>query len=183
MMLPSSADFVPVTPVQFTEAMAQAATSVSIVTTDGPSGRFGMTVSAVASVSAEPPMVLACINRRSPAIEAIQTNAVFCINILSASQSALANCFAGRPDAGPAFDFDTASWREGVSGAPILEDAAATFDCVLADSHDAGTHRIFIGRVQVADCTQHQPLAYARRAYQALQPIQSQSRDSQEIKG
>ena len=55
----------------FVEAMAAAAFGVSIITTDGDSGRFGLTVSAVSSVSAEPPLLLACINRKNPIEQAI----------------------------------------------------------------------------------------------------------------
>ena len=56
----------------FVAAMGLAATGVSVVTTDGPAGRFGLTVSAVSSVSAEPPLVLVCINRKSPAMAAVE---------------------------------------------------------------------------------------------------------------
>ncbi len=81
----------------FVEAMASAVTGVSIVSTDGPGGKFGVTVSAVSSVSAEPPMILACINRRCPALDAIEANRRFCVNILNADQTAVADCFSGRP--------------------------------------------------------------------------------------
>jgi len=67
----------------FVEAMAAAVSPVSIVTTNGPAGRFGLTVSAVTSVSADPPLVLACINKKSPLLSAIRTNKLFCINMLS----------------------------------------------------------------------------------------------------
>jgi flavin reductase len=155
----------------FVNAMAGAATAVSIVTTDGLAGRFGVTVSAIASVSAEPPLVLACINRRSPAAAAIEENGRFCINMLNAGQAALANCFAGRPDDGAPYDFGRADWRTGATGAPVLDGAVAAFDCVLERAHDAGTHRIVIGRVAGAVASAHPPLAYARRRYQALEPL------------
>ena len=61
-------------PETFVSAMAGAATQVSVVTTDGTEGRFGVTVSAFSSVSAEPPLVLVCINRRSPAIAALRSD-------------------------------------------------------------------------------------------------------------
>ena len=73
----------PVGAAQFTAAMGLAATGVSVVTTDGPAGRFGLTVSAVSSVSAEPPLVLCCINRKSPAMAAVEANGVFAVNLLS----------------------------------------------------------------------------------------------------
>ncbi len=159
-------------PSAFIEAMATAATPVSIVTTDGPAGRFGITVSAVVSVSAEPPIVLVCINRRSPAATAIGGNGVFCVNMLGADQSRLANCFAGRPDDGEAFDFGLGNWRESASGAPVLESATASFDCAQEHGWDAGTHRIVTGRVLRAHSSGRQPLAYSRRAYRVLKPLQ-----------
>ncbi len=159
-------------PSTFIEAMAAAATPVSIITTDGPAGCFGITVSAVVSVSADPPIVLACINRRSPAVSAIDGNGVFCVNMLGAHQSGLANCFAGRPDDGVAFDFRRGDWREAASGAPVLQTAAASFDCALEGSREAGTHRIVTGRVLRACSSERQPLAYSRRAYRVLQPLQ-----------
>lgn len=159
------------TAMTFVEAMAHAATAVSIVTTDGEAGRFGMTVSAVASVSAEPPMVLACINRRSPAIDAIEANGVFCVNMLSSEQCTLAQCFAGRPETGAPYDFEIADWHDAATGAPVLSGAAASFDCLLDASHDAGTHRIVIGRVQSAKGSDTRPLAYAQRAFHTLHPL------------
>ncbi len=159
-------------PSTFIEAMAAAATPVSIITTDGPAGCFGITVSAVVSVSADPPIVLACINQRSPAVAAIDTNGVFCVNMLSTNQSDLANCFAGRPDEGAAFDFSRGDWREALTGAPLLKTATASFDCLLETSRDAGTHRIITGRVRLACSSERQPLAYSRRAYRTLQTLQ-----------
>ena len=60
----------------FVAAMRANVTAVNLVTTDGAAGRFGLTVSAVSSVSAEPPLILACLNRRSPAVSAIGRNGV-----------------------------------------------------------------------------------------------------------
>jgi flavin reductase len=150
----------------FVAAMSRAVTGVSLVTTDGPAGRYAVTVSAVASVSADPPMVLACVNQRSPLAAAIRANGVFCVNLLSAEQARLADIFAGRPDAGKPFDFASASWREAATGAPCLEGALASFDCASHDTHDAGTHTIFIGRVvQALDTASGTPLLYAARRY------------------
>src|SRR5690554_4667739 len=81
----------------FVGAMRVQATAVNVVTSDGPAGRVGVTVSAMSSVSAEPPLILACVNRRSPCVTTIRQNGVFCINALSAGQSHLADTFAGRP--------------------------------------------------------------------------------------
>ena len=101
--------------------MAEAATSVTLVTTDGPAGRFGVTVSAFASVSADPPMLLACINRKSPAAAAIAANGGYCVNVLSAAQSFLADVFAGRSERFAPYDFGSADWQRADGGWRLLE--------------------------------------------------------------
>lgn len=159
------------TPDRFVAAMAGAATQVSVVTTDGRAGRFGVTVSAFSSVSAEPPLVLVCINRRSPAIAAIEANTAFCVNLLGDDQAEIANCFAGRPGALTPYDFTCADWNRATTGAPVLATALASFDCTVETAYDAGTHRIFIGRVAQAISRDAAPLAFSRRAYQALRPL------------
>ncbi|WP_306115657.1 MULTISPECIES: flavin reductase family protein [unclassified Roseovarius] len=158
-------------PERFIAAMAGAATQVSVVTTDGPAGRFGVTVSAFSSVSAEPPLVLVCINRRSPAIQAIEANDAFCVNLLGDDQADIANCFAGRPGALAPYDFTGCTWESATTGAPALSGAIANFDCRVETSYDAGTHRIFIGRVVEALSRDAAPLAFSKRAYQALRPL------------
>lgn len=157
----------------FLHAMAEAATSVTLVTTDGPAGRFGVTVSAFASVSADPPMLLACINRKSPAAAAIAANGGFCINVLSAAQSFLADVFAGRSERYRPYDFECAEWQP-AEGGWRLTDAVASFACALDREIEAATHQVLIGRV-LATHRGDQPdlpsLVYTRRAYSIAQPI------------
>ena len=124
----------------FVNAMAGAATQVSIVTTNGAAGRFGVTVSAFASVSAEPPLVLVWINSKNPAITVIEQNDSFCVNLLGQDQSPLADCFAGRPGIHRPYDFTSADWAAGATGAPVLLDATASFDCRVETVYTAGTH-------------------------------------------
>jgi flavin reductase (DIM6/NTAB) family NADH-FMN oxidoreductase RutF len=150
---------------KFIEAMGRTVTSVTVVTTVGAGGRCGLTVSAVASVSADPPMIMVCINRRSPVAAAIQTNGVFCVNLLAAHHAPLSDTFAGRPRAGEPFDFGTAEWQATRTGSARLPDAAASFDCVLDAAHDAGTHTMFIGKVVDALAGDGDALAYCRRSY------------------
>jgi flavin reductase len=124
------------TTANFIAAMGAAATGVSVVTTEGLAGRFGLTVSAISSVSAEPPMLLAC-----------------------------AEVFAGRPRSGKPYDFDRHAWEEGSMGQPLLADATASFECEIECSQDAGSHRIFIGRVVNARRNTAEPLVYCNRAF------------------
>src|SRR5688572_19079779 len=111
----------------FLQAMAEAATSVTLVTTDGPAGRFGVTVSAFASLSPDPPRLLACINRKSPAAAAIAANGGYCVNVLAAAQSFLADVFAGRSERFAPYDFGCADWQQAESGWRLL-DSIASFD-------------------------------------------------------
>lgn len=150
---------------EFIDAMASAVTGVSVVTTDGIAGRFGITVSSVTSVSADPPLVLVCINRRSPACAALHSNGVFGVNLLATDQEDLANRFAGRPSRGEPFDFGRVEWSAGSSGIPRLLGAVSTFDCVVEQTHQAGSHDLFIGRVVAVGVNSAAPLLYTGRAF------------------
>lgn len=149
----------------FVQAMAHAAFGVSIVTTDGAAGRYGLTVSAIASVSAEPPLLLACINRKNPIVEALTRNRVFVVSLLSQDQSPLARIFAGRPKTGRAYDFSAGEWQDAEGRAPRLLGCSANFDCNLESWHDAGTHRIFIGHAIRATHSGLSPLVYSHRRF------------------
>ncbi len=158
---------------RFVDAMGHAATAVSVVTTNGVAGKFGMTVSAFSSVSATPPLVLACVNRKSPVADAISRNTNFCINALADHQSMISDTFAGRPPSGAPYDFDCADWDVARSGSPVLADALAAFDCALDSASDAGTHRIFIGRVLEARHQSMSPLVYAQRQYRQVTELKT----------
>lgn len=160
----------------FLNAMARAANSVVVVTTDGPAGRAGVTVSAMCSVSvaAPAPTLLICVHEASPARRAIEANGLFCANLLSDSQHHISDCFAGRTGAAGADKFACATWHCLATGAPALDAALACFDCTLLDQSKIGTHHIFIGAIAGVECmAEGRPLVYHDRAYgrpQALEP-------------
>jgi flavin reductase len=68
---------------EFRNAMAQLGSAVSVITTDGPAGKFGFTASAVCSVTDQPPTLLVCMNRNSWAHAHFKQNGVLCVNVLS----------------------------------------------------------------------------------------------------
>ena len=106
---------------RFIDGMSSAACTVNVVTTDGPSGRFGVTVSAMSSVSAEGerPTLLVCVHHASAAATAILANGVFCVNVLREDQAAISDCFAGRIRTPDGDKFSCADWVIGKpSGAP-----------------------------------------------------------------
>jgi flavin reductase len=148
----------------FTEAMSRAVHGVSIATTDGPFGRFGITVSSMVSVSAEPPMLLICINRSSVAHDAIRGNGIFTINVLTSRQQGMANRFAGRDGAGRPYQFARRFW---VLDEPVprLRAAAASFHCELESATTFGSHSVIVGRVRHSRAGDDTPLLYTGRDY------------------
>ena len=157
----------------FLAAMREAVTAVSLVTTSGDAGEYGVTVSAIASVSADPPLVLACINRRSPAEAAIRANGIFCINVLTVRQSHSADVFSGRSPTHSPYDFGCATWTTGLTGAKRLDDAAASFECEVFSAVEAGTHTVLIGRVVGLTANADVPLIYHNRSYCRPIPLQA----------
>ena len=149
-------------PAAFIDSMSRAVNGVSIVATDGPHGRFGLTVSSMTSVSASPPMLLVCVNRDAVPHDAIRANGHFSINVLAANQQAMANHFAGRTE--DAYTFDPASWD--TSGSlPRLRQATAWFECRLSSAMSLGSHTVFVGEVVDACPGEEAPLLYTGRDY------------------
>ena len=162
----------PTAPAQdFVNAMASAAMGVSVVTTNGAHGKFGLTVSAWSSVSVEPPLLLACINRKNRIVEAITQNGYFAVNALDDSHEDVARTFAGRPKSGEPYDFAADQWHASEHGLPLLNKASAYFVCGLDSWHDAGTHRIFMGRVEQAISGTVSPLLYHNRSFGRFVPL------------
>ena len=152
----------------YLSAMARAANSVTVVTTDGPAGRAGVTVSAMCSVSLDgpAPSLLVCIHEASPARRAIAANGVFCANLLAEDQSHISDCFAGRTKAEGVQKFGCATWTEGVNSVPVLKGALASFACRVAHHHAVNSHHIFIGYVdRVESAETGRPLVYHDRKY------------------
>jgi flavin reductase len=150
----------------FREAMSRIAASVHIVTTDGLAGLAGITATAVAPITLEPPMMLFCINKTSPSAERMIENGVFCINTLTGAQEALADIFAGRTGHRLGDRFTQGAWTKLVTGSPVLRGAAAAFDCRLAEAKEIMTHFIMIGAVEAVDFSNEtSSLTYAHRKY------------------
>ncbi len=129
--------------------MSHAAATVNVVTTDGPAGRAGVTVSAMTSVSAdtERPTLLVCVHRDSATAPAILENGVYCVNVLRDDQSWLSDTFAGRFRGQLADKFDCTEWVPMPSGAPRVVDPLVAFDCRLVSSDLVGTHHVLFGEV------------------------------------
>jgi flavin reductase len=148
MKLPDDAP--PLSKEAFREGMSRLGAAVNIITTDGPAGRAGFTASAVCSVTDSPPTLLVCLNRASSVYDRFNANQALCVNTLQPDHEALSRLFGGKV----AMDerFAAAAWRVGVSGAPVLEDAAVSFDCRISSSADVGSHTVLFCEVLAVEC-------------------------------
>lgn len=153
---------VPVSNDAFRAAMRRFATGVAVVTTTHDGRIHGFTANAFASVTADPPTVLICVNRSARAHPLISASQSFCVNILAAEQQALAEQFAGGE---PQTRFDGVAYRIGPSGSPILAGTLAYVDCTLGEEMTSGTHTIFLGTVIEAGDRDGAPLGYYDRSY------------------
>ncbi len=160
----------PVTPVgkeDFRQAMARLGAAVNVVTTDGPSGRAGFAATAVCSVSDTPPMLLVCLNRSASVFDAVVRNGALCVNVLASHHDTLSNLFGGKTSVDERFA--AGNWQRTASGAYALEDALASFDCLVSDSKDVASHRVLFCSVldvrQGADC---KALIYQNRGYHKI---------------
>jgi len=153
----------------FREAMSRIATAVHVVTTDGPGGRMGATVSAACSVSDEPPSILVCLNRQTRIHGAILENRCFCLNTLGHDHQGISDTFAGRDNLEMPERFAKADWTPLATGCPALDSARLSVDCEVASITEMGTHSIIVGTV--ADLRMTGPgksLIYVRRGYKSL---------------
>jgi flavin reductase (DIM6/NTAB) family NADH-FMN oxidoreductase RutF len=160
----------PISAEEYREALRHFPSGVTIVTIKSGERVHGLTVSAFASVSPNPPTILVAIDKRHGAHEMLQTaDAVFAVNILAADQAELSNRFAWTKDEDR---FAAGEWGTAVTGAPILQNGLAWMDCHIAERHDAGTHVIYIGVVQASGVPRadEAPLVYWNRDYRDLDP-------------
>lgn len=151
----------------FRDAMSTLAAAVNIVTTDGPSGQAGFTATAVCSVCDQPPTLLVCLNRNASVYDAFVNSRSLCVNTLADSQSELSGIFGGKCPMDQRFA--AANWRTSVTGAPVLEGALASFDCLISKRVSVGTHDIlFCEVVSVHQREETGALVYFGRGYHQL---------------
>jgi flavin reductase (DIM6/NTAB) family NADH-FMN oxidoreductase RutF len=156
-------------PQRFRETMATFPSGVVVLTAFGQDSLpRGLTVSAFCAVSLDPPLALACIDKTSNTLPAVQHAGGFTANILAAGREQLARRMATKLSD----KFDGIAWRrpESAHGGPILEaDCAAYAVCTLRDTIEAGDHWILIGNVVEGDQSEGvSPMVFSRRGYLGL---------------
>lgn len=156
----------------FRALMRQHAAGVTIIATGAPGNRAGLTATAVASLTDDPPTVLVCIGQKTGVHALLPDFEIFSVNLLAADQVALADRFAGRCGLSGEARFDAAAWRAGLSGAPILNEALASMECRLTSAFDATTHTVFMGRILASSVRETaEPLVYVRAGYHRVERL------------
>lgn len=151
----------------FFRVMGAFPTGVAVVTALDAAGHArGLTCNAVCSLSADPPLMLVCVEKESTTLPAIRHSARFAVNYLVAGREQLARLFASKgPD-----KFAEVAWQPAPGGMPWLHrDALALAECTLVREIEAGDHVIFIGHVDRGRPPRRssRPLVYFRRTYRA----------------
>src|SRR5687768_753065 len=157
----------PVSLEQFKLGMRLLAGAVNIITSAHGGRRYGMTATAVCSVTADPPTVLVCINKLATTHGVVGKSKVFSVNVLRAEDWELSSTFSGATSGEGRFK--SRDWTRLATGAPVLIDALVSFDCRVVKQLAHGTHTIFLGQVeQVLFGKKGKPLLYSEGQYAKL---------------
>ncbi|AVH55170.1 MULTISPECIES: flavin reductase family protein [Streptomyces] len=140
---------------------------VTVVTAlDGTGRPTGMTVSALTSLSARPPLVLACLRSGSRTLSALREQGSFAVSLLTAHQKSMAERFADS-SVPPARRFTGSHVRQ-VLGLPVLVDALAWSVCLVEDVQPYGDHHAVVGRVMAVEVNGGRPLVWHDRGFHTL---------------
>src|SRR4051812_15170045 len=130
----------------FFQIMSAFPTGVAIVTTLEADGTpRGLTTNAVTSVSADPPILLVCVDRNSRTLPALLHSKRFAVNFMRDDSAEISRTFASKADD----KFDRVAWKPGLGGIPLLESGAiAHAECTTPEELEIGDHVVVTGLVE-----------------------------------
>ena len=141
------------TPKHFRDAMRAFVGNCSLITTGQADAATGLIVTSAISLSAEPPLLLACVNRASSSWPVLKETGSFGWSSLGAAHQGVAERFSGFNGTKGAARYEGAEWETAITGVRLLKGAPTAFDCSIEEMIDRGTHSILIGRVQAIRTT------------------------------
>lgn len=148
----------------FRLAMRRVASTVTVVTAADATRRHGMTMTAVSSLSMDPPSMIVCVNRSTLLHDILLSGPRFCVNVLRHDHATVSTAFSGAVSAGDRFQIG--DWRQSCDGLDYLADAPANVFCRKVAAVPFGTHTIFIGTAEeVLLNADETPLLYRNAAY------------------
>lgn len=130
----------------FRAAMRRLLSGISLVTTQWQGRPYGLIATSVSSFSMDPPSIIVCINKEASCHDAIANGGLLCVNLLSAAQEHLVARFSS-----PAMRdqrFAGGDWHQGLTGAPVFDEALACVECEVTDSFAKYSHTIFVADVK-----------------------------------
>lgn len=131
-------------PKDFRRALSKFATGVTVITTVDAKGEdLGVTASSFNTVSMDPPLVLWSIDRNAWSAPAYREAEYFGVNVLHTGQTEISNRFARKGED----KFQDTKIQRGSGQTPMIEDAAAQFECRTWAVYDGGDHEIIVGEV------------------------------------
>ena len=144
----------------FKNGMRRLASGVCVVTTKLTNGPVGLLSTSVTSVSADPPVLLFCVNKSTSSHDAFLSSKSFCVNVLEEADQVVATRF-GSPDFRHV-RFEDRDWQKLATGSPALKGCSVSFDCEVISQIAVSTHTIFLGHVlDIAQWTEScSPLLY-----------------------
>jgi flavin reductase (DIM6/NTAB) family NADH-FMN oxidoreductase RutF len=149
----------------FLAVMGSVCTPVAVVTAMAGARPHGTTVSAFASLSLDPPMVLVSLDRKSELLGHVRAARSFGVNVLAADQSGIAGAFAKKGES----KFDGVRWLPD-AGVPRLTGCAGWLRCTVEQLVDGGDHVVVLGHVAAAAQADARPLTYHKRSFGTHQP-------------
>lgn len=129
---------------------------VTIITTCLGATPVGLTISSFASVSLDPPLLLACVARTAGSLPAFRVGGPLGINVLANDQGWLAKKFASRGED----RFAGVGYHAGPHGVPLLDGVSAWMDCHICRIYDGGDHVILVARPHTVRRSPRKPLLY-----------------------
>jgi flavin reductase (DIM6/NTAB) family NADH-FMN oxidoreductase RutF len=145
---------------RFRVVMASVCTPVSIATAFDGSRPHGTTISAFASLSMKPPMILVSLDRESDLLALVRQTGKVGLNVLGAGHSALACAFARKGKD----KFTGVDW-ELSDGVPRIVAALGWLACDVTCFVEGGDHIIALAEVRTADSVRGAPLTYHERIF------------------
>ena len=140
----------------YRQALGRFPTGVAFVAARTPDGEVGgLLINSFTSVSLTPPMVLWCLGLSSRSRPIFAAAATFAVSVLSEDQRSLLDDLCRPLEQ----RLQGVPIRDGLGGAPIIEAAAAVFECSTMTVTRAGDHEVFLGHVERFDRREGAPLA------------------------
>ncbi len=140
----------------YRHALGRFPTGVAFVAARTPDGEAaGLLINSFTSVSLTPPMVLWCLGLSSRSRPVFTSAATFAVSVLTEDQRSLLDDLC-RPLEQRLLGV---SIRDGLGGAPVIEAAAAVFECSIVTVTRAGDHEVFLGQVERFERCEGPPLA------------------------